>query len=187
MLKQIVGCGLIALSFSVSVLAGGNIESRGNGVYTYVGFGGGIVQIRDEGTVMIGDYGVKARVCGVDSEYYCVNSGVFYFAVPKILTENNKSWAVNGREYKVVYPLRWISLFGRSIQVTIIENQEFAPNGDSATTYYYYSPVSGLLGYEATEDTKCGNPPRPKSSAPVLYFLSGKVGFGAHLYGKNSK
>ena len=173
---------LIALLLPVSVLAATPSSKPFDAAYDYVGFGGGMMEIREHG-VIIGDYGTRATFCGSGSPYFCVNSYAFNFAVPKHITRDKKSWIVDGHKYKLVSPVRWMVIMGRSISVVIISNTSHMPNGDSGSTFYYYSPKIGLIGFENRVKIKCGNPVNSITKSfnkyPDLYIVAGKTGFGA--------
>jgi hypothetical protein len=68
-----------------------------------------------------------------------------FFAVPRKLKDDMKSWTQGGRVYEIVKPLVGMVVFGKTIQIMVIKS--FDPSGKSAT-FYYYSPIHGLLGWE---------------------------------------
>lgn len=152
--------------------------------YPYVSFRGGRLDIKMNGSVLLGDYGVKAKICDEGSSYYCVNSDFFNFAVPRNLkTDSTKTWTVDTHTYQIVSPSRYVIIFGKEIDVTIISCSEHMANGDIAVTYFYYSSKLGLLGFENNINVKPGNPSHPGSDFPGVYISADPYGFGAAVSG----
>lgn len=150
-------------------------------VYSYGSFAGGRITIDEARSVIFfGDYGVEATFCGIHSEYFCVNAPrAFYFAVPKHIADTTQSWTVDGHKYELVSAIRSMMILGSVIPVVIISTTDRAHNGDTATTYFYYSPKIGLIGFQDRLTVLPGNPARRTYKSPDLYVLNEKVGFGA--------
>jgi hypothetical protein len=176
-----LGLSLVISLMSFSSSAAGTDSAERTGVYTYLGFGHvSPMQIRDHGTVMVGDYGTLAKICGEESEYYCVKADFFHFAVPKKLTADKPSWVVDDRTYKLIVPARSMSILGTTYSVAVISNTITTSGGSTVTTFYYYSPAKGLLAFEESEVYKPGDTSKlPPGDFPSLNILAGDKGFGA--------
>ena len=180
MYLKVVLSGMVLCLLSFSVWAGSGAPGDDEGIYSYESFAGGRIEIRDAGAVVFGDFGVKATICGIHSEYFCVNAPhAFYFAVPKHIAETTQSWIVDGHKYELVSAIRSMMILGSVIPVVIISTTDRAHNGDTVTTYFYYSPEIGLIAFEDRLKVLPGNPARRTYRSPDLYVLNEKVGFGA--------
>lgn len=170
----------VVLLIPSTVLLADNSNSPTSAVYSYESFWGGRIAIDESGAIMLGDFGVKATFCGVHSEYFCVNAPrTFYFAVPKHISKTTQSWTVDGHKYELVSTMRSMMILGNVIPVVIISTTDRAHNSGTATTYFYYSPKIGLIGFEDWFTVLPGNPARRTYKSPDLYVLNEKVGFGA--------
>lgn len=130
-------------------------------------------------------------LCKSFSEYVCIQSKAFNFAVPRDITRlesqssqatavpggvkgeqpasPQENWVVGGQSYKLVSPLGAQRIFGRRMKVAVIQ----APHlKDEQKSYvrYYYSPRFGLLGVLILS---------PAINYRTLYLLEGLKGFGA--------
>lgn len=160
--------------------ATGTATAHRNEVYSYEGFAGGRIEIHTAGAVILGDFGVNAKICSDQSKYFCVNApGAFYFAVPKHFTNGLRTWKVDGHRYDVLSSTRWLMIMGVDVPVAIIATTSRSPNGDTATTYFYYSQKIGLIGFESRLKVPCEKSRKSNEDFPVLYLLNEKSGFGA--------
>ena len=166
----------VPLQENIEVLTPQQAEVINGQEFDYSTFSGGRIVIRLNGTVILGEYGIKATFCSKSSPYYCVNSDAFSFAVPKALTRAGDSWVVSGHRYKVSGSLRYVTILGRALKVMVILSTDRAPNGTTGSTYFYYSPQLGLLGYSVIINPPSGH---TLNKGPVIYFLENKKGFGA--------
>ena len=144
--------------------------------FAYVTMSGARLAIRLSGEVILGDYGVNAKLCPKTSKYYCVNSDVFKFAVPKKIDDKDQLWEVNGTRYVVIESLRYMIVFGKEIRIMVISTTDRAHNGNTGTMYFYYSPEYGLMGFQAVLK-KSPTDSRPNES--TIYLLANQKGFGA--------
>ena len=181
MYLKVLLSGMILCLLSFNGWAGSTAPMRDDGIYSYESFAGGRIEIRNEGAVIFGDFGVKATICGSHSNYFCVNaSRAFYFAVPKHFSDTDRSWTVYGHKYELVSAIRWMMVIGNVIPVAIISTTDRAHNGDTATRYFYYSPKIGLIAFEDRLKVLPGNPARKSYKSPDLYVLNENIGFGAN-------
>jgi len=165
-----------SLQGNVEVLTPQQAEAVNGQEFDYSTFFGGRIVIRLNGTIILGDYGIKATFCSKSSPYYCVNSDAFTFAVPKSLTGARDAWVVSGHRYKVSSSLRYMTILGHALKVMVILSTDRAPNGKTGSTYFYYSPQLGLLGYSVIINSPSGH---TLNKGPVIYLLENKKGFGA--------
>jgi len=97
-------------------------------------------------SVVLGDVAIPASYCDVSTKFYCVNSDVFYFAVPKLVDESTKNWNESGHEYNVVTPLHRTKFLGREVSMMVIATQGPKDIDKPAPSdFFFYSPEDGLL------------------------------------------
>lgn len=150
-------------------------------VYSYVDIGSDnwidIDEIRS--SVLLQDFGLKATFCNNKSAYYCVNSDLFFFAVPKHLTKGKNTWVVDGHFYRLVSPLTKMLILGSTIELCIITTSSSTKHSGKGTTYYYYSPRLGLIAYGVKIQPGPGETVKAPDLYPMISVLTGPVGFGA--------
>lgn len=130
----------------------------------------GFVLDESANAIAVGDVSLPATYCDDKSEYFCINSDVFYFAVPKSLTVKQKSWSLGGHTYHVVVPLHSMLLFGERIRVEIISTVgPKSVDSPADVTYFLYSPRHGLL---AVESRLTGD------LATDILWSTSRIGFG---------
>jgi len=170
----------VALVFVPVISVADNVNGKPR-VYSYVDIGSdnwiSIDEIR--GGVLLRDFGIKATFCNSKSAYYCVNSDLFFFAVPKHLTKEVNMWNIDGHVYRVVSPLTKSLILGSTVELCIITTGGATKHGGTGITYYYYSPHLGLIAYEIKIHPGPGDTVIPPNPYPIISVLSGPIGFGA--------
>ena len=140
------------------------------GYLTLTGEGGFVLNVPAK-VIGVGDVSLSATYCDDRSSYFCIDSEVFHFAVPKEFPSKQKEWSSGGRTYQLESPLHTVMFFGRRIQVELISSVGLkSANGPAAITYYLYSPDAGLL---AVDTHGSGNVVRD------VLVSTGAHGFGA--------
>jgi hypothetical protein len=114
--------------------------------------------------VFFEDAGEPASFCSDDSEYYCVDSPAFHFAVPKQSPFDVGKWTVKGHLYTAQTGENRIKAFGRVEPIIVIESSIPYTSG-AQPVRYYYTQEFGLLGYEIGDRER--------------FVLAGEIGFGA--------
>lgn len=121
------------------------------------------------GVLYGGDAYNVSEYCPQDSEYFCVFSAYFAFAVPKHLREDQTEWRVNGYVFRLGGKQK-ISIMGVEIDdvYCILAPPEASSLGKEVgrPTSFFYSPTVGLIGFDIVR-------------WPGFYWLTGRVGFGA--------
>lgn len=112
--------------------------------------------------IYVGHAGRGAKFCSKNDEFYCLESIVFDFSVPKSGLKEGVSWERNGAYYEVVGN-ETITIFGCSMNVYVIKQTV----QQKSAALFFYSQKKGLVGFSLpTED----------SYSPI-YFLRGEKGF----------
>lgn len=148
---------------------------KSNHVFGYVALAtdGGFVLDEPANAIAVGDVSIRATYCDEKSDFFCIDSDVFYFAVPKTLTGKQQNWNLGGHTYHVEIPLHEILLLGKRIHVEVITTLGPKPvNKPAPDIYFLYSPEAGLL---AVESRATGN------LATDILISTAKIGFGAQL------
>ena len=125
------------------------------------------------GYVMYGNHiEAEAKYCSPTSEFYCVISLIYSFAVPKRLGEyQNTNWSVHGIQFSLIASNRSLSLFGLKFDdIWVIATPAEGTLGQR-TIHSYYSLEHGLIGFED-----------PGDQLQMHFWLSGKQGFGSALH-----
>lgn len=112
--------------------------------------------------VYVGHAGRGAHVCSETEEFYCVESVVLNFAVPKKSIHAGSVWKRKAATYKVLRADE-VSVFGKSSKAYVIEQVV----GTQLVAIFLYSEEDGLVGFSLTE----GN-----SRSPT-YLLREEKGF----------
>lgn len=121
--------------------------------------------------ITVGDTGVPARFCDKESNYICVDSKVFYFAIPRKAERERTSWEEAGHKYTVETPLHRVKLLGGEINIEIIST--IGPKDvdkPASVNYFVYSPELGLLAVESWT---------PGDAHMTLFVSNDPLGFGA--------
>lgn len=115
-----------------------------------------------EGTLSDGHMSWPLNNC--DTSYYCIQSAVFAFAVPKNLADS-PSWHLGDATY-TLSGKRSVRLLGEEVSALLIKQQQ----GDKQN-WFLYSKDKGLIGFGAYQIT----------GAATFFWLEGKCGFGGEL------
>lgn len=135
---------------------------------------GGLALDELNSTIAIGDVSLTANYCNDKSNYQCVESKVFYFAVPKTINAKQEDWELDGHAYHVEVPLHNKTLFGKRLQVEIISTVgPKSVDAPAQVIYYLYSPERGLLAI--------GYPDAGNFDTKVLISTS-DIGFAAQAH-----
>ncbi|HLB31802.1 MAG TPA: hypothetical protein VJN91_09750 [Gammaproteobacteria bacterium] len=118
-----------------------------------------------------GDAYFETKYCPQESEYICVFSPYYAFAVPKDLSETNSSeWEVDGFVFKRRSGREQRRILGSYVDdVYVIETPPeafYLGRKKNKPTLSLYSPTIGLIGFV---DIRFDD----------FYWLTGRVGFGA--------
>lgn len=113
----------------------------------------------------------RAKYCPSESEYYCVFSIRYAFAVPKDLFDKEPTeWEVDGYLFKRIGGRINLLILGKEFDdVYLIETPPeafYLGKSSGKSTLSLYSPTAGLLGFV---DIRLDD----------FYWLTGPVGFGA--------
>lgn len=101
-------------------------------------------------TILLNDMEYDFNYCNQTSEYVCIESDVFNFAVPRKLKNSQNFWKINGVDYRLK-SINAIYLLGLKINIfNIVSNQ-----GDYKYNFLY-SEKYGLIGFKVTRDMKNG-------------------------------
>lgn len=111
-----------------------------------------------------------AEFCPSHSDYFCVFSPLYAFAVPKRIDPDVRSWTVNNLKFGLVRTGIKMSIFGREmddlIMIATPADATAAGRQSMQSSWSLYSPKFGLIGF------------RTPRSLPV-YWAVGSVGFAA--------
>jgi len=111
----------------------------------------------------------ESEFCAQASEYLCVFSPIYAFAIPSRFDGSVRTWSVNSTTFEVVESGLTVSIFGAEVSdVSLIRTPAAATllGKETATpTFSLYSPEHGLIGFRI-----------PKSLE--VYWLVGDIGFG---------
>lgn len=170
---------VLAIVCGFPIASNADNANRMSKIYAYesIGSGNRLVIDEDRSAVFLGDFGIKATFCNSKSQYHCVSSDLFFFAVPKHLTGKMKTWNVDGHVYEVVTPLTIVNMFGTNLEACIIVSRGHTKHGGIGITYYYYSPQRGLLAFGTEVHPTTGDTVLPASPFPIISISSGSTGF----------
>ena len=153
---------------SVSVSPVPDKQSDDVYVYRFLSHGDRLVLDMQREAVFFDDVGIEADYCKPQSEYHCVRSELFSFAVPRNLTKERERWELNEKTYWVSQPPIKRDWFGERLTIAVIHLTEFEHN-DNKTTDFYYSLERGLLALQID----------PGKADAAWVTLQSTVGFGA--------
>lgn len=185
---------IIAMVFLTVDANGAVVKGATNKVFTYtaVETGEHITIDLNRHRLVEGDVGLSMTLCEPTSKYICIWSKTFDFAVPRNAAElaskpgqvtvvpstettgeatsPPKSWVFEGQTYHLISSLGQQSIFGKPLEIAVIEAEH---TDESGYWYirYYYSPKLGLLGF------LIDNTQNPKYTR--FFVLDGTSGFGA--------
>ncbi len=116
--------------------------------------------------------------CAVESDFFCIQSIVLSFAIPRSGVEGQSAWTFGGWIFKVLDADLTISLLGQvRAGLTLVEVPPGASlNGRQSgkPTLVLYSRASGIVGF-ASEFL-------PEGSPTPTYWLASEVGLGANQW-----
>lgn len=148
----------VALCISVALLLAGCEPS---GKFSYRDYVNDVSVVIDMagGTLSDGHMSWPMKTC--DERYYCIQSPVFEFAVPKKLADTS-SWRLADSTY-TIDGKRTVRLVGEEVQALLIEQQQ----GDRQN-WFLYSEDKGLIGFGANQS----------AAGTTFFWLEEKCGFG---------
>lgn len=101
---------------------------------------------QNEGLIEISNTGLPAEFCPVDSEFHCVISESFTFAVPKEFKADADQWSYAGVNFKVKESLRKRQVLGKELAVV-----EIIAKREDGYSQFLYSPQDGLIAFGFSE------------------------------------
>jgi hypothetical protein len=123
--------------------------------------------------VLGGDALEPAEFCTSESEFICILSRRYTFAVPKRL-EAAKQWILRGITFELAGEDLSVSIFGKKFDGLLLirtPSEAFASGRSTGKpSYFLYSYRHGLVGF--------GRDPLPDGAA-TTYWMAEQVGFGA--------